>query len=75
MPPRSSTGELCGILARRTTGEALTMVTAKEELRELLDNQPEDSSKEELIRELAFHVMIERRLADFDAGRTVSNSK
>jgi len=51
------------------------MVTAKEELRELLDNQPEDSSKEELIRELAFHVMIERRLADFDAGRTVSNSK
>ena len=51
------------------------MVTAKEELRELLDNQPEDSSKEELIRELAFHVMIERGLADSDAGRTVSNSK
>ena len=51
------------------------MVTAKEELKELLEQQPEDSSKEELVRELAFHVMIERGLDDSDAGRIVSNDE
>jgi hypothetical protein len=65
--------ELSGILAQRRLGEAVKIVTAKEELRELLDNQPEDSSKEELIRELAFHVMIKRGLADSDAERTITN--
>lgn len=49
------------------------MVTAKDELKTLLEQQPEDSSSEELVRELAFHVMIQRGLADSDAGRTVSN--
>ena len=49
------------------------MSTAKEELKALLDAQPEDSSSEELVRELAFHVMVQHGLADSDAGRTVSN--
>jgi predicted transcriptional regulator len=49
------------------------MSTAKQELTELIERQPEDSSREEIIRELAFHAMIERGLADFDAGRTISN--
>lgn len=49
------------------------MSTAKDKLKELLDQQPEDSSTEELVRELAFHVMIQRGLADSDAGRTISN--
>lgn len=49
------------------------MVTAKDELRQLLEQQPEDSSTEELVRELAFHVMVQRGLADSDAGRTISN--
>ena len=51
------------------------MGTAKDELRTLLEQQPEDSSGEELIRELAFHVMIQRGLADSDAGRTISNEE
>ena len=51
------------------------MGTAKDELRTLLEQQPEDSSSEELIRELAFHVMIQRGLADSDAGRTISNEE
>ena len=51
------------------------MSTAKEELKALLDAQPEDSSSEELVRELAFHVMVQRGLADSDAGRTVSNEE
>jgi hypothetical protein len=49
------------------------MSTAKEELSRLIQGQPEDSSREEIVRELAFHVMVERGLADSDAKRTISN--
>ena len=51
------------------------MATAKEELKELLDQQPDDSSTEELIRELAFHAMVQRGMADSDAGHTISNEE
>lgn len=51
------------------------MSTAKDELKTLLDQQPEDSSSDELVRELAFHVMIQRGLADSDTGRTISNEE
>ncbi len=51
------------------------MATAKEELKLLLEDQPEDSSSEELVRELAFHVMVQRGLADSDAGRVISNDE
>jgi hypothetical protein len=51
------------------------MATAKEELKSLLEQQPEDSSTEELVRELAFHVMIRRGLADSDAQKTISNEE
>jgi predicted transcriptional regulator len=51
------------------------MSTAKDELKTLLEQQPEDSSREEIVRELAFHVMIQRGLADSDAGRTISNDE
>ncbi len=49
------------------------MATVKEELANLILQQPEDSSAEEVVRELAFHVMVQRGLADSDAGRVVSN--
>ncbi|MEM6483635.1 MAG: hypothetical protein AAF662_01435 [Pseudomonadota bacterium] len=51
------------------------MSTAKQELSELLEKQPEDSSSEELIRELAFHLMIQRGIADADAGKLVPNEE
>lgn len=51
------------------------MSTAKEELTRLIQEQPEDSSSEEIVRELAFHIMVERGLADSDAQRTVSNEE
>ena len=50
------------------------MATAKEELEQFLAAQPADASKEELIRELAFELMVERGLADSDAGNTRSNN-
>ena len=51
------------------------MSTVKEELTRLIQGQPEDSSREEIVRELAFHVMVERGLADSDAKRTISNEE
>lgn len=51
------------------------MATAKEELTRLIQGQPEDSSREEIVRELAFHVMVEQGLADSDARRTISNEE
>ena len=51
------------------------MSTVKEELTSLILGQPEDSSREEIVRELAFHVMVERGLADSNAKRTISNEE
>ncbi|MND05929.1 hypothetical protein D3C83_270050 [compost metagenome] len=41
----------------------------------LLQEQPDDSSYDELLRELAFARMIERGLADSDSGRTISHEE
>ena len=51
------------------------MSTAKEELAKLIEAQPDDSSSEEIVRELAFHVMVQRGLADSDADRVISNQE
>jgi predicted transcriptional regulator len=55
--------------------EGRRMSKAKEELTRFIEEQPEDISREEIIRELAFHVMVERGLADSDAGRVISNDE
>jgi hypothetical protein len=49
--------------------------TPKEELRRLIDEQPEDSSYEEILRELAFAWMVERGLEDSRAGRTITHDE
>lgn len=51
------------------------MSTAKEELEQLIAQQPDDSSYEELVRELAFSVMVRRGLKDSDAGDKISNEE
>ena len=38
--------------------------TAKDRLRTVIDQQPDDSSFEEILRELAFAAMVDRGLAD-----------
>ncbi len=48
---------------------------AKEQIRRLLDEQPDDSSYDEILRELAFHRMIQRGLADAENGRTLSHEE
>ena len=49
------------------------MATPKQDLLRLLQEQPDDSSREALVRELAFSLMVERGLADSDARRVISN--
>lgn len=51
------------------------MSAAKDELKKLLENQPDDSSAEELVRELAFHLMVQRGLADSEASRTIDDEE
>lgn len=51
------------------------MSTAKEELTRLIQEQPDDSLSEEIVRELAFYVMVDRGLADSDARRVISNEE
>jgi predicted transcriptional regulator len=51
------------------------MSTAKEIITELVQKQPDDSSYDEIIRELAFDLMIQRGLKDSDEGRTISNEE
>jgi len=51
------------------------MSTAKKHLTKLIQNQPDDSTEETIVRELAFDVMIQKGLADADAKRTISNAE
>ncbi len=51
------------------------MSAAKEELTRIIAEQPDDSTHEELVRELAFRLMVRRGLDDSDAGRTISNEE
>jgi len=49
------------------------MLTDKERMAEIVQEQPDDSTYEEIIRELAFARMIDRGLEDSRAGRTISH--
>ncbi|HVS14375.1 MAG TPA: hypothetical protein VMV46_10640 [Thermoanaerobaculia bacterium] len=58
-----------------TTGDSTTSLSGKEQVRKILDDLPDDSSLEEILREIAFERMVERGLADADAGRVISNAE
>jgi len=51
------------------------MQTAKNIASDIVQNQPEDSSFEEIIKEIAFARMVEKGLGDSDTGRIVTNSE
>ena len=53
----------------------MKMSTAKELITELVQKQPDDSSYDEIIRELAFDLMVQRGLKDSDEGRTITNEE
>lgn len=49
------------------------MASAKEEITHIVQQQPDDSSYDEILRELAFARMIERGLDDSRDGQTISD--
>ena len=51
------------------------MATAKEHIADILDRQPDDSSYDDLVRELAFDLMIQRGLKDSNERRTITNEE
>jgi predicted transcriptional regulator len=52
-----------------------TETSPKIRMIDIIQSQPDDSSYDEILRELAFARMIELGLADSDAGRTVSSEE
>lgn len=51
------------------------MSDPKEEMLEIIRRLPDDSSYEEILRELAFELMVERGLEDSCEGKMVSNEE
>ena len=51
------------------------MSAVKERMTEVILEQPEDSSYEEILRELAFEQMIERGLKDSREGKVLSSEE
>ena len=49
--------------------------SVKDQMVRLIQEQPEDSSYDEILRELAFARMVERGLADSESGRTISHEE
>ena len=50
------------------------MATVKDAMVEIIARQPDDSSYDEILRELAYARMVHSGLADSEAGNTVSNA-
>ena len=51
------------------------MLSIKEQIIKVVQEQPDDSSYDEILKELAFRRMVELGLADSDAQRTISNEE
>lgn len=50
-------------------------MTAKEQIKALIEAQPDDATYEEILRELAFGRMVDRGLADARNDRVISNDE
>jgi len=51
------------------------MITVKEQVKWIIDEMPDDVSFDEIIKELAFKMMIERGIADSDHHRVISDAQ
>ena len=51
------------------------MISPKKQMTKIIQQQPDDSSYEEILRELAFTRMVDRGLADSKAKRTISDKE
>jgi hypothetical protein len=53
----------------------MSAISVKEQMTQIIQAQPEDSSYDEILKELVFALMIDRGLQDSRAGRTISNEE
>jgi len=51
------------------------MTSAKQQITKIVQEQPDDSTYDAILRELAFARMIERGLEDSEAKRTISDDE
>lgn len=51
------------------------MSTAKDQIKQILDSQPDDSSYDEIMREIVFKHMINKGIEDVEKGRIISNEE
>ena len=51
------------------------MASAKEEIPKIVQDQPDDSSYDEILRELAFARKIGRGLGDYQEGQTINDEE
>lgn len=51
------------------------MPRPKDHIMELVKCEPEESSCDDIVRELAFDLMVQRGLKDSDEQRTISNAE
>lgn len=49
--------------------------SAKDAVVAIINDLPDDSSYDDIVRELVFNRMVERGLADAEAGRTISDEE
>lgn len=50
-------------------------INIKKRLKEIIDDQPDDATFDEILRELAFERMIERGIDDSKKGNSISNEE
>ena len=51
------------------------MSIAKDDLIRIIQTQPEEADSEDIVREMIFHLTVERGLADVDSRRSISNEE
>ena len=51
------------------------MTAPKDEAKKIIDSLPEDTTYEEILRELVFDTMIQRGLNDVEDGNVISNQE
>jgi hypothetical protein len=67
--------EADSVLTMHNAHRKTTMATAKEHIAEIINRQPDDSSYDDIIRELALDLMVQRGLKDSDERRIISNEE
>ncbi len=51
------------------------MTAPKQEMKKIIDSLPDDSSYDEILKELAFDRMIQKGLKDSKENKTISNTQ